>query len=155
MQVLRGIEEAIEEAIKVLRKWSSTDTSIEEVLRNNPSNARTKARSIHQLSRSYRGDRSFLDLSTRYREAVRNAIRKSWKSLIGSKVSRRYRGGVEPAFKTNFSRCEKHIHGCNPTHNSTNDPINKLSSQKNLSIKILSTWISNTHTHTHTHTHTK
>ena len=48
---------------QVSRKWSSTDTGIEEVSRNNPSNARTKARSIHQLSRSYREGRSFLDLS--------------------------------------------------------------------------------------------
>ena len=36
----------------------------------------------------------------------------------------RYQGGVEPAFKSSFSRCEKHKHECNPTCNSTNDPIN-------------------------------
>ena len=66
---------------KVSRKWSSTDTSIEEVSRNNPSNARTKARSIHQLSRSYRGGRSFLDQSTKYQEVVEIAI---WKSLRSS-----------------------------------------------------------------------
>ena len=35
---------------KVSRKWSLTDTGIEEVSRNNPSNARTEAWSIHQLS---------------------------------------------------------------------------------------------------------
>ena len=39
-----------------------------------------------------------------------------------------YRGGVEPTFKSSFSRCEKHKHECNPTCNSTNDPINILSS---------------------------
>ena len=38
---------------KELRKWSSTDTGIEEVSRNNPSDTRTEAQSIHQLSRSY------------------------------------------------------------------------------------------------------
>ena len=54
---------------KVSRKCSSTDTGIEEVSRNNPSNARIEARSIHQLSRSYRGGRSFLDLSTRYQDS--------------------------------------------------------------------------------------
>ena len=63
----------------------------------------------------------------------------------------RYRGGVEPAFKTSFSSCEKHRHKCNPTCNSTNDPINILSSQNHLSIKILSTWIfKKKHTHAHT-----
>ena len=74
---------------KVLRKWSSTNTSIEEVSRNNPSDARTKAWSIHQLLRSYRGRKSFLDLSTRYREVVKIAIWKSLRSSIDSKVSRR------------------------------------------------------------------
>ena len=39
---------------KVSRRWSSIDTGIEEVLRNNPSNARTEARSIHHVSRSCR-----------------------------------------------------------------------------------------------------
>ena len=110
---------------------------IEQVLRNNSSDPRTKARLIHQVWKSYRGGRSFLDQSTRYREAVGKAIRNSWRSSTDSKVSRRYRGGVEPAFKTSFSRCEKHWHECNPTCNSTNDPINILSSQKHLSIKIL------------------
>ena len=51
-------------------------------------------------------------------------------------------------FKPVFSRCEKHRHECNPTCNSTNDPINILSSQNHLSIKILSTWIFKKHTHT-------
>ena len=59
-------------------------------------------------------------------------------------------GGVKPLFKTSFSRQEKHRHECNPTCNSTNDPINTIVSQNHLSIKILSTRISNTHTHTHT-----
>ena len=63
-----------------------------------------RSRSIHQVSRSYRGDRSFLDWSTRCREAVGITIRKSWRSSTDNKVSRRYRGGVEPPFKTNFSR---------------------------------------------------
>ena len=103
----------------------------------------------HQVSRSYRGFRNFLDRSTRCREAVEIAIRKSLRSSTDSKVSRRYRGGVEPAFKISFSRCKKHRHECNPTGNSTTNPINILNSQNHLSIKNLSTWIfQKKHTHT-------
>ena len=138
MQVSRGIEE------KVVDSWG-----IEQVSRNNSSNPRAEAWSIHQVLRSYRGGRSFLDLSTKYQEAVGKVIRKSWRISTDSKVSRRYWGGVEPAFKTNFSRCEKHRHECNPTCNSTNDPINILSFQNHLSIKILKHMdLKNTHTHT-------
>ena len=106
---------------KVSRKWSSTNIGIEEVSRSNLSDTRTEARSIHQLSRSYRGGRSFLDLSTKYREGVKIAIRKSLRSLTNNKVPRRCRGGVKLAFKSSFSRKEKHRHECNPTCNSTND----------------------------------
>ena len=106
-----------------------------------------RSRLIHQVSRSYWGDRSFHDWSTRCREVVEIVIRKRLRNSTDNKVLRRYRGGVELAFKTSFSRCEKHRHECNPTYNSTNDPINILSSQNNLLIKILSTWISK-HTHT-------
>ena len=126
-----------------------TDAAIEGQI-----NKRLKrSRSIHQVSRSYRGDRSFLDQSTRCQEAVEIAIRKSLGSSTDSQLSRRYRGGVKSAFKSSFLRCEKHRHECNPTYNSTNDPINILSSQNHLSTTILSTLIlKNTHTHTHTHT---
>ena len=88
---------------------------------------------IHQVLKSYRGGRNFLDLSTRDCEAVGNAIKKAEKD----RQTARYRGGVEPAFETSFSRCEKHRHECNLTCNSTYDPTN-----------ILSTRISKTHTHT-------
>ena len=145
MQVSRGVEEAIEEM--VVDSWD-----IEQVSRNNSSDPRIEARSIHQVSRSYRGGRSFLDRSTKYRGAVGKAIRNSWRISTDSKVSRRYRGGVEPAFKTSFSRCEKHRHECNPKCNSTNDPINISSSQNHLSIKILKHMgLKNTHTHTLKH----
>ena len=76
---------------KVSRKWSSTDTGIEEVSRNKLSDTRTEARTIHLLSKSYQGGRGFFDLSTRYREAVEIAIRKSLRSSADSKVSRRCR----------------------------------------------------------------
>ena len=58
-----------------------------------------RSRSIHQVSRSYRGDRSFLDQSTRCQEAVEIAIRKS----LEARQIARYRGAVKPAFlKTVF-----------------------------------------------------
>ena len=83
---------------KVSRKRSSTDTSIKEVSRDKTSDIRIEAQSIHQVLRSYRGGKNFLNRSTR-----------CWE-------------GVELAFKTSFSRSEKHRHECNPTYNSTNDP---------------------------------
>ena len=101
-----------------------------------------RSRLIHQVSRIYWGDRSFHDWSTRCREVVEIVIRKRLRNSTDNKVLRRYRGGVELVFKTSFSRCEKYRHECNPTYNSTNDPINILSSQNHLLIKILSTWIS-------------
>ena len=74
---------------KVSRNWSSIDSGIKEVSKNKPSDIRTEARLIHQLSRSYLGGRNFLDCSTRWREAVKIAIRKSVRSSTDSKVSRR------------------------------------------------------------------
>ena len=58
------------------------------------------------------------------------------------------RGGVEPHFKTSFSRGEKHRHECNQVCNSTNDSNNILSSQKHLSTKIFKAHGSQKHTHT-------
>ena len=97
---------------------------------------------------SYREVRNFLDRSTRCQEAIEIAIRKSLRSSIDSQVSRRCRGAIELAFKNSFLTREKHIHECNQTCNSTNDPINILSSQNHLSTIILSIWILKTHTHT-------
>ena len=112
---------------QVSRKWSSTV----EVSSNKESDPRTEARLIHQVSRSYRGGRSILDRSTRYRGAVRIAIRKKTQEArhIAS-----YQGDVKPAFQNSFLRGEKHKHECNPTYNSTNDPINTIISQNSLSI---------------------
>ena len=99
---------------KVSRKWSSTDTGIEEVSRNNPSDARTE-----------------LDQSTSCREAIDKARAFSIDPLGIEKLLRlwyqqtaRYWGGVELVFKSSFSRSEKHRHECSPTYNSTNDPNN-------------------------------
>ena len=109
-------------SMKVSRNWSSTDTGIEEVSRNKPLDTRIEARSIHQLLRSYQGGRNFFNRSTRCQEAVEIAIRKSLRISTDCKVSWRYRGGVELAFKSSFSRSEKQRHECNPICNSTNDP---------------------------------
>ena len=126
-----GVGDAVEVGVE---KMLVDSWGIEQVSRNNSSDPWIEAWSIHQVSRSYRGDRSFLDRSTRYRGAVGIAIWKSLRSSTDSKVSRRYRGGVNPLFKTSFSRGEKHRHECNPTCNSTNDPINIIISQNCLSI---------------------
>ena len=61
----------------------------------------------------------------------------------------RCRGGVKQAFQNSFSRGEKHRHECNQAYNSTNDPINILSSQNYLSTIIFKHMdLKNTHTHT-------
>ena len=124
---------------KVSRKWSSTDIDIETAVEEGieemvidkyryrggveEQSIRCKNRSsiYPQLSRSYREGRSFLDLSTRYREAVEIAIRKSLRSSTDSKVSRKYWASFFLK-KSSFSKSEKHRHECNPTYNSTNDP---------------------------------
>ena len=71
--------------------WPSIDTSVEKVSRYKTSDIRDKARSIHQVSRSYRGSRNFLVRSTSCRGSVEIAIRKDLKSSTDSQVSRRYR----------------------------------------------------------------
>ena len=75
MQVSRGIER-----------------SIEEVSRINTPELRTEARSIHQVSRSYRAYRPNLDRSTRCRGAGEIAIRKSLKE---ARQIASYQGDIE------------------------------------------------------------
>ena len=81
MQVLRGIEVSVEE---VLRKCLLTVEVSRRYWGANSTEPRIEAWSIHQVSRSYRGCRPILDRSTRYREAVEIAIRKSWRSSTDS-----------------------------------------------------------------------
>ena len=107
--------------IQVSRKCRGTKTS----------DTRDEARSIHQVSRSYRGERNFLDQSTRCWDGVEITIRKSLEAQQIAKC----RGRVELAFKINFSRREKHRHECHQACNSTNDPNTILNSQKHLSTK--------------------
>ena len=135
MKVLRGIETAVKEGIEemVFDRYRYRGVEEQPIRCKNRSSIYPPAveklsmrqkvsRSIHQVSRSYRGGRRFLDLSTRYWEAVKIAIWKSLRSSTDSMVSRRCQGGVELAFKSSFSWSEKHRHECNPIYNSTNDP---------------------------------
>ena len=116
-----GIEQ---QRIRFKNRSSIDPPGVEEILRRHE-----LSQSIHQVSR-------------RCRDCVK---KKAWEA----RQIARYRGGVEPAFQNNFSRCEKHRYECNPTYNSTNDSINTKISQNSLSIqKILSIKISKTHTHT-------
>ena len=119
---------------EVSREWSSTA----EVSSNKESISRTEARSIHQVSKSYRGGRSFLDWSTRYRGSVEIVIRNSLKAR---QIAKCWEGveKVSRLLKNSFLRREKHRYECNQACNSTKDPINILSSQNHLSTTILST----------------
>ena len=82
-----------------------------------------------------------LDLSTSCREAIEEAgafsiyppgikklsrlrYEKALRSSTDRKVSRKCRGGVKAACKSNFPRGEKHRHECNQVCNLTNDPNN-------------------------------
>ena len=149
MQVSRGIEGSVEVGIEdlVYDSWG-----IKKAIKQQRVRFRTEAQSIQKVSRSYQGCKSFLDRSTRYREGVEIAFKKKClRSLTDSKVSRRCRGGVKLAFKTSFLRNEKHRYECNPTYNSTNDPINTKISQNSLLIQKKNFEhkdLQNTHTHT-------
>ena len=145
MRCRGGVETSIEQ---VSRKTMSTDHVSRSCRGIETSEARDEARSIHQMSRSYRGVINFLDRSRRYRGADEIAIKKSLGSSTYSQLSRRCRGDVEPAFQNSFSRGEKHRHECNQVCNPTNDPNNILCSQKHLSTKIFKAHGSQKHTHT-------
>ena len=111
----RRCREGIEEQhIRIKNRSSIDPPSVEKLSR-----IQTQSRSIHQVSR-----------------CRRDCDKKILRSSTDSQLSSRFQGGVEPAFKSSFLRCEKHRHECNPTCNSTNDPINILSFQNRLSNKI-------------------
>ena len=56
-------------------------SAAERLTKNKELDSRIEARSIHQVSRSYRGGRSFLKRSTRYRGGVENVLRKMHEKL--------------------------------------------------------------------------
>ena len=72
------VEEVVEGGVE---KVVTDSSGVEQVLSNKESVSRTKARSIHQVLRSYQGGRSFLDRSTRYRGDVVIALRKRLEKL--------------------------------------------------------------------------
>ena len=90
------------------------------------SDTRDEAQLIHQVSRSYQGDRNFLDRSTRCRGGVKIVIRKR---LEARQIARCW-GGVKLTFKISFSRRKKHRHECNQACNSTNDPKHHINLSK-------------------------
>ena len=133
--MLRGVEETVEVGV---------EKNACQQLRYRASIEQQLIRSKNRISIDPPGDQS-----TKYWGAIGIAIWKSLRSSTNSKMSRRYWGGVEPLFKTSFSRGEKHRYECNPTCNSINDLINTIIFQNHLSIKILKHIdLKNTHTHT-------
>ena len=82
---------------------------------------------VEKLSRRQELSRSIHQVSRRCRDCIK---KNAWET----RQIARYQGGVEPTFQNCFSRCEKHRYKCNPTYNSTNDPINTKISQNSLSI---------------------
>ena len=100
---------------------------------------------IKDLSRRQELSRSIHQVLRICRESDKKQLKNLDKQQGVEEVSRRCRA----TFKNQFFKSEKYKHECNPTCNSTNDPINTIIFQNHLSIKILSIWISkNTHTHT-------
>ena len=96
MQVSRGIEGSVEVGIEdlIFDNWDIEEAvevgveelvvdswGIEKVSSNKESDSKTEARSIHQVSRSYQGGRSFLNRSTRYRGGVEIVLRKMHEKL--------------------------------------------------------------------------
>ena len=98
---------------------------------------------VKELSRKQEPSRSIHQVSMRCWDCVK---KNAWEA----QQIARYRGGVESAFQNSFSRCEKHKYECNPTYNSTNDPINRKISQNSLSIQK-KIWAQGSPKHTHTH----
>ena len=110
---------------KVSRNTTLTDTNVEKVSRNK---AKTQEQKLDR-STSYReaieGPGTFLIDPPSCRGSIEIAIRTKPKNSTDSRVSRRYRGGVEKLsrlLKNSFSRREKHIYEWNQACNTTKDP---------------------------------
>ena len=144
MQVFKGIEGSVEVGIEdmVFDSWGIEEAIEQERVRVKNRNSIDPV-GVEELSRMQELSRSIHQVSRTFQDCVK---KKAWEA----REIARYRGGVEPAFQNSFSREEKHRYECNPTYNSTNDPINTKIFQNSLSIKKkkLSTRISKTHTHT-------
>ena len=90
----RGVEPSVKEGVE---KNNIDRYNCREGVEKQSKDTRREARSIHQLPRSYRGSRNFLDRSTSCRGSVVIVIRKDLKSSIDSQVSMRYLEGVKIA----------------------------------------------------------
>ena len=97
---------------------------------------------VEELSRRQELSRSIHQVSRRCRDCIKKNAWEAWQIA-------RYRGGVKTFFQNKFSRCEKHRYGCNPTYNSTNNPINTKISQNSLSIQK-KFWAQGSPKHTYT-----
>ena len=140
IEVSRGVEPSVEEGveekqcrqIQVSRRcWGMKQKHWKE------------ARLIHQLSRSYWGFKNFLDWSTKLSRICWDCDKKKFGSSIDSQVSRRCQDRLKPFFKKGktliWMQSSMQLNQRSSQH---------LSSQKHLSIKILSTMIPKTHTYT-------
>ena len=126
---------------QVLRKWSSTA----EVSSNKESDPRTEARSIHQVSMSYRGGKSFLNQSTRYQGGVEITLRKMLEKLDRQQ-------GVEEVSRQLFKTVFRDVKNTDMNAIQHTTQLMIQSTQK--SLKIVSQFktfehnnLQNTHTH--------
>ena len=131
MKVLRGVEYGVEPSVEDLAvdRYRCRGTKTSDI--------RDEARSIHQVSKNYRGSRNFLVRSTSCLGSVEIVIRKS----LGSRQIGKCRRGIEKVsrqLKISFSRREKHIYECNQACYKTNDPNNILKPQNHLSTRRMS-----------------
>ena len=142
MQVLRGIEGSVEVGIEDL---VFDDWGIEEAIEQQKVRIKKESRSIQQVSRSYRGGRSFLDWSTRYQGGVEIVFKKMLEKLNRWQGIEEVSGKLlKPVFwevkNTNMNAIQ---HTTQPMIQSTQKSL-KIVSQ----IKKMITRISKTHTHT-------
>ena len=100
IEVSKGVEPSVEEGVK---KNNVDRCSYQEGVEEQSKDTGKEAQSIHQLSRSYRGSRNFLDQSTQLSRKCRDCDKKQFKSSTDSQVSRR----CQDCLKINFSRREK------------------------------------------------
>nr|POF27242.1 hypothetical protein CFP56_12584 [Quercus suber] len=94
----RRCREGIEETEDISIDPQGVETGVEK----EDSNSINESRSIHQVSRIYRGDRDFLDRSIRCRRGVEIAIRNNLRSSTDDQVSRRCRGRCQASSKKQF-----------------------------------------------------
>ena len=141
MKVSGGVKVGIEDM--VFDSWG-----IEEAIEQQRVRFRTETRSIQQVLRSYRGCRSFLDRSTRFRGGVEIAFKKNaWKA----RQIARYRGGVGEVLRQFFKTVFRGVkntdmnaiqHTTQPMIQSTQKSLKKIYQSKKF-------WAQGSPKHTH------